>query len=152
TGVTLSASSGSSSAGGGTPYQALLRFNSATAAITASCATAADCVCQFQWDDVNNTGGTAVAYKRMVRTPVSTVQAYLVLCAAPSVYDKEISLSTTISVQVVPSSGSVKPFGTNAFKFQKQALNAIGDFQDSEGRSYQNVYRYTCYDQFSKGL
>jgi hypothetical protein len=112
------------------------------------------CACQFKWQEVNTTTGSSVPITRSVQTAISTLQSGLVTCSAPSKFSTEIENGTVISVSVVAtgSNPEIGNFTVQTKQFTKTGSAQAGSFQDSQGRAFENVLRYSCHDRFSRGL
>lgn len=123
---------------------------------TNSAVTSKPCFCEFSWYQINTTGTTTTNVPRIVRTALSNVNPYAVVCNAPSVYSNttEMPEGTTLKVRIVVSPNAPNPssFETNLYSYLKQGTVAAGSFQDEEGRAFDNVYRYACYEQFRRGM
>jgi len=132
------------------------RATPAGSQISAHCATAAPktCVCKYSWQEVNTTTTSSIPIPRSVQTNISSVQSSLVVCALPAVFNTEIPTGTSIQVSVVtsgsnPDSGK---FEVPPKAFTKSGTSVTGSFQDAQGRSFDNILRYACYEQFSRGM
>jgi hypothetical protein len=112
------------------------------------------CACEFKWQEVNTTSGSNVPITRSVQSALATIQSGLVTCAAPSKFSTEIENGTVISITVVAtgSNPELGNFSVQTKQFTKTGSAASGSFQDSQGRSFENVLRYSCHDRFSRGL
>ncbi|MEK6579449.1 MAG: hypothetical protein AABZ55_09515, partial [Bdellovibrionota bacterium] len=110
------------------------------------------CACLFSWQEINQTSGVSVAVPRTVRTSVTKVQSALAACDAPQVYTGEILEGTTIRISVVPDSGNGSNFTMTPYNFVKTNGAIAGSFQDSQGRSFDNILHYSCYEQFKRGM
>ena len=122
--------------------------NSVTATSTA---TSKPCVCRFAWQEVNTVSGTGVAISRSVKTKVAAVQSNLVTCPAPEVFNDEIADGTVIKVSIAADSGNPDSFTSSTFNFTKN-IATPGSFQDSQGHSFDNILRYSCYEQSKRGM
>lgn len=119
------------------------------------CGGGKSCVCQFSWDEINSTSGSNVTLPRLVQTPVSAVQSASLTCPAPSVYFTEILDSTLVKYSVLPVGGNGTSFTTNVFKKSKGSTGSSTgtiSFSDSEGHAFDNVLRYSCYEQVKRGM
>jgi len=110
------------------------------------------CNCKFTWREVNQTTGTAISIPRTVQTQVLAVNPYSVTCNLPSIFAKEITANTEIKVTVMPASSNASKFNVPAFSFYKKGASETGSFQDIEGRSFNNISRYSCYEQFTRKI
>jgi hypothetical protein len=108
------------------------------------------CYCQFQWNETNLSDSSVIP--RTVFTEPSKVTPFLLECPVPNVYEGEIADGTQIKVKLVPNTdgGNSTGFTTSTFTFTKESIFDNGDFRDIEGRSYKNLYHYSCYDRWSK--
>ncbi|MGK5085479.1 hypothetical protein WDW37_19500 [Bdellovibrionota bacterium FG-1] len=114
--------------------------------------TAKPCNCEYTWQEVNQTGAKAIAVPRLVRTPVLVAQPNLVSCKAPSMYHSEIPDGTLIKLDILPAPGNGDKFVVKPYTLTK-ALGAVaGAFQDEKGNTFDNVLRYSCYEQFKRGM
>ena len=156
--VTVVAASSSSSTTSGFTANVYFNTASSTSQISSYCSAStsttntSNCVCNFSWTDTNTTSGSAVPIQRGVQTPVSTVQAALVTCPAPTVYSTDILNGTVIQVSVLPGPGNGATFPMTAFPYTKQSSTTGSSFQDAQGNSYQDILRYTCYEQYQRGM
>ena len=116
--------------------------------------SAKTCACEFKWQEVNTTSGSNVPITRSVQSSLATIQSGLVTCAAPAKFSTEIENGTVISITVVGtgSNPEIGNFSVQTKQFTKTGSAASGSFQDSQGRSFENVLRYSCHDRFSRGL
>lgn len=156
--VTIAASG--SGGGSGTPTTTVF-FNTTTSSgpVSDSCrvgtsggATAKPCVCEFTWQEVNPSTGSAVTVPRKVRTTVSNVQSYAVTCAAPEVYSKEILNGTSVRITLKPGTGNTDLFSVNLYTYIKSTTTVVGSFQDAQGRYFDNILHYSCYEQIKRGM
>jgi len=79
----------------------------------------------------------------------------MVTCKGPEAYTNEIPSGTAISVEIVPDTVNSNPkqFSTNVYTITKDATNnQTGNFTDAMGKSFANILRYTCYEQFTRSL
>lgn len=85
---------------------------------------------------------------------LTTLQSGMVTCNPPSRYNTEISNGTVINITVVAtgSNPTMGTFNVQTKNFTKTGSAQAGSFQDSQGRAFENVLRYTCYDQAKRGL
>lgn len=127
--------------------------NLATDTTSSSTVSAKPCACQFSWQEVNQLSGTVIPITRTVHTAVSKVQSTFVECATPSVYATEIPDNTVVRVTIKPIGSNPEQFTAANFNFTKNGSNTPqGSFQDAEGRAFDNIFRYACYEQFKRGL
>ncbi|MBC7690920.1 MAG: hypothetical protein H7222_04070 [Methylotenera sp.] len=110
------------------------------------------CTCEFKWDEINSTTGSNVRIPRSVTSSVLNVQASIVTCNAPLAYASEIPEGTIITVNVFPSGNNNGNFSVTPFKYTKQGVVVGGSFQDAEGKSFDNILRYSCFEQNYRGL
>ncbi len=166
-GITYTISSvtiGASASGGGSTSQLatlLIDPSKSTGPVSDSCAVATQgstgtkaCSCKFTWTEQNDTTGSSVPIPRTVQTTVTNVQSYLIACTAPSPYtNNEIADGVSISVTIV-ASGSNDPtaFFVKPKAFTKQTAGLSGAFTDQKGNVFDNIMRYTCYEQQQKGM
>lgn len=150
TSVSIAATNGSAT----DPYTTQVYFEASGNPITNSCtSTTTSCSCRFSWKEINTTTGSSVAIPRTATTPLKSVQSNRVTCAAPSIYQAEVADGTAIKVTVIPGSSTTGTFTIADYSFTKQATSvATGSFQDAEGRAFDNVMRYSCYEQFKRGM
>ncbi|MCM2279230.1 MAG: hypothetical protein NDJ89_14230 [Oligoflexia bacterium] len=149
------------SAAAGSSYQTTVFFDTSqtTAPISNYCTnpTATDsaskpCLCQFAWQEVNSSTGTAIAIPRVVHTTVDNVQPSLVGCLAPEVYSTEILDGTLIKISVVPAPANSETFSVSAYNYTKSKSVDTNTFKDAQGRSFMNILRYGCYDRRQRGM
>ena len=119
---------------------------------SSSTSSSAPCSCRFQWEEVNTVTGESVGITRTVDTTVSAVQSSYVSCNAPSVYSSEISDDALIKISVVAASGNDNSFSTDSYTYTKSGAAATGSFTDAEGRAFDNIHRYSCFEQFQRGM
>lgn len=124
---------------------------SSSSSSSGSGSSGALCMCNFSWVENNTTTGNAVPIQRGVQTAATTVQAALVSCAAPSVYP-QIMNGTVINVSVVAGLGNGNTISMTPFPYTKSGASATGSFQDNQGNSFQNILRYSCYEQYQRGM
>jgi len=113
------------------------------------------CLCQFSWQQVNPFSSNSSPVQRLIFTPVITVQSNMVSCAAPDIYskDNEVPVGTALNVSIVSASGSPMNFATTQYKHTKNSGNTSGgSFQDAQGRYFDDILRYTCFEQFQRGM
>lgn len=110
------------------------------------------CVCEFRWDEVNLTEKAPILIPRKATTNVDSVQLALLGCPAPAPYKSEILDQTKIRVRVVPAPGNDSQFNVLESSFVKGGAPKKGEFQDSKGRAFDNIVRYTCYDKIVRGM
>ncbi len=112
------------------------------------------CVCQFSWNEVNPNGGASSSIPRTIQTDVSAVQNNLITCPAPGVYTTEIIDGTQIAVTVVagPANSDLGTFSVNSVNIIKNTNAVTGSFQDSQGRVFDNIVHYACYQKFTRGM
>ena len=116
--------------------------------------TAKSCSCNYTWQEVNATTGSNIVVPRSVSTPVQNVQPGIVTCLPPAVFATEITIGTVIRISVTPSGSNPDVFTSTAFNFTKTDTSATAgsSFQDSEGHAFDNIHRYSCYDQTRRGM
>ncbi|HAR43248.1 MAG TPA: hypothetical protein DCS07_11575, partial [Bdellovibrionales bacterium] len=112
------------------------------------------CVCKFSWQEINSTSGTNIPVKRNIQTKVTAVQPYGVTCASPdkTVYTNEILDGTPLSITLAPAAGNNSVFTVNTITMTKSTSAVSGSFQDQQGHYFDNILRYTCYEQFKRGM
>ena len=108
------------------------------------------CVCNFSWVENNTTSGTTVPITHGVQTTVLNVQNSLVTCNAPPTFSGILN-GTVISVSVLAGTGNGSSFADSPFQYTK-TNSGTSDFQDAQGDSFQDVLRYTCFEQYYRGL
>ena len=108
------------------------------------------CSCQFTWDEPTTSGAEVIPVHHVVTGAVTVAQVGSVSCVKPALY-AAIPDTVSISLTVIPDSGNSSVFGVNAFSYTKKAMPA-GSFSDSLGRSFLNVYRYSCYETYQRGM
>ena len=125
-----------------------------TGTSSAGSAVSRPCACKFSWQEVNSTTGSNIPVKRNIQTKVVGVQPYGVTCTAPdkSVYMNEIMDGTTLNITLIPTSGNSSVFTVNTFTMTKSTSAKSGSFQDQQGHYFDNILRYTCYEQFKRGM
>jgi len=154
---TVTIATGSSA---GTTPTTTVYFDTAksTGPITESCAISASgsnskpCTCSFDWDEIDPSLGSATPIKRSVQTAVTGVQPYAVTCLAPSVYNTEIKNGTMIRIKVQAGVGNSSAFTVDAYSYTKSTVITSGSFLDAQGRAFDNVLHYSCYEYFKRGL
>jgi hypothetical protein len=110
------------------------------------------CDCVYSWTEQNTTGGTTVNIARSSRKPLSAVQSAKVDCPAPEVYGTEIIAGTQIRIKIERGTGNTDEFEVPSYIFTKGGTTAATDFITSQGQMLNNIMRYTCYEEFQKGL
>jgi len=142
--------------GGQTTQQMLIYFDATgtTRSIREFCSLAAPklCRCQLTWQEQNSTGNATQTINRKIFSPLTNVQQSLASCSLPDLFTTEIPNGTIVRVSVTPASGNSSSFSVPPFNYTKGNLSISGNFQDSEGRKFQNVYRYTCFDRSKRGM
>lgn len=110
------------------------------------------CKCRFVWGEKNLSDSSVLT--RTVDTDPTVITSFDVQCPVPDVFDSEIVENTTIKVSLVPdlAAGSTSRFKTNVMNIQKKPNVVQGDFRDSEGRGFKNVFHYVCFDRFKQNL
>jgi hypothetical protein len=150
--ITAPGSSSSSS-----NYTTNVFFNNtqSTTSISNECSTSTStgstsgCYCLFTW---NQTLGGSQPIQRAVQTQVTNVQPNLVTCLAPQVYQNAIPDNTTIQVTVQAAPGNGASFQVNPYNYVKSSSTTGGSFQDAQGDSFQNILRYSCYEEYTRGM
>ncbi len=138
----------------------LIDPNKSTAPISKMCNTQKDltqdayaCTCVFKWNETNRHSGTAILIPREIKTPVVDVQPYAAFCSIPALYETEILNGTPITLTLAQNApGSQSLYQVKELKYIKQTGVSLGAFQDIAGNVFDNILRYTCYDQFKRGL
>lgn len=110
------------------------------------------CNCQYSWQETNSTGNTSVTVPRKIATKITNVQNSLVSCEVPTAYFQEVPSGAIVKVTVIPAPGNGGAFTVTPYSQVKGNVSPTGNFQDSEGRKFQNIYRYTCHDRNVRGL
>lgn len=111
------------------------------------------CKCRFVWTLVNQSTSTTVT--RMYESAPTQITSFEAKCPGPDVYNNpdEIPDNTQITIQLVPDERTNNSsFTSNGINFIKQPFGSKGDFRDSEGHFFINVFHYSCYDTLSKPL
>lgn len=127
--------------------------NFCTSSGTGTGTAARPCVCSYSWQEVNTNSGSSVTIPHLVATVVNNVQANSVVCPAPDVYTTEIPNGIQIRISVLPGPSNTESFTSTPTTYVKSATNTIdGNFKDSQGRSFANIMRYSCYDQRLRGM
>ncbi|MEW6056105.1 MAG: hypothetical protein AB1540_05775 [Bdellovibrionota bacterium] len=113
---------------------------------------AKSCKCRFAWDETNTSDSSVI--RRVVETEPTQVTTFNVECPGPDVWDTEIADGVVLRIRLVPNTarGNNTGFTTNELGFTKAPITSTGDFRDSEGRSFRNIFHYVCYDKFQKNL
>ncbi|HLE01090.1 MAG TPA: hypothetical protein VJB59_12555 [Bdellovibrionota bacterium] len=119
---------------------------------TESSLTPKPCLCQFSWSEVNQTTGSSIVIPRTVTTNVLEVQPSLVTCNAPQAYNQEVPNGTQIRVSIIAGPSNPNQFSMTAYNFTKTNVGLVGSFQDNQGRYFDNIVRYSCYEQFKRGM
>ncbi len=145
-----------SQAGSSSASSALVFFDMTgmTRMITEFCSLASPklCNCQFSWQETNSTGATSVTVPRKISSKITNVQNSLVSCEVPDAYFQEIPNGAIVKITVLPAPGNGGAFTVTPYSQVKGNVSPTGNFQDSEGRKFQNIYRYTCHDRNVRGL
>jgi hypothetical protein len=140
----------------GPNYSTTVFFDAAIAggaSLTSLCDLAGKpCQCQFAWTETNTTSGSNLSVARNVRTNVTSIQSTLVGCNAPDAWGKEIMDGTTLRITVIAKEGNSSQFNVPAFSYTKGPPGKTYTFWDAQGRAYDNVLRYTCYEKIKRGL
>lgn len=137
----------------GSDVQVFFSTTATTRSIREFCSLAAPlCNCQFSWEETNNTGATDQKVARKVLTKLTSIQPSMVSCQLPSVYASEIPNSTPVKLTVLPAAGNPGGFSVTTFSLTKGNITATGNFQDAEGRKFQNIFRYSCFEQNLRGV
>ena len=110
------------------------------------------CSCQFSWQEMNQTGATQVPIQHNAVTSVLSVQPTVVTCNAPAIYSTEIPTGTTVKISVVPSATNTSAFSSTAFSYVISTTVSSGSFQDVQGKSFDNIMRYSCYDTTTRNV
>ena len=147
----------SSSTASSATYNVSLYFAVTTVqSISNHCNTAGKpCSCQFSWPETNTTTAVPTTVQRSVVTAVTQVQPNVVVCSAPAAYSTtpaEIPNGTQIAISVIAGSGNSDVFSMTPFNYTMETSVVAGSFQDSQGRSFDNILRYGCYNRFARGL
>ena len=110
------------------------------------------CQCVFRWKEKNDYNGSTIIIAREIRTSIVDVQAYALFCNIPPMYNNEIFDGTSVTVGVENTTQNTLGYQVQELKFIKQAGTNIGSFQDLDGNTFDNVLRYSCYEQFKRGM
>jgi hypothetical protein len=110
------------------------------------------CQCQFTWSETNTSSGTSVTIARNVRTNVTTAQASLVGCNAPDAWGVEVMDGTSVRISVVPKEGNSATFNITGLTYTKGTPGRTYTFWDSQGRAFDNILRYSCYEKVRRGM
>lgn len=110
------------------------------------------CNCQYSWQETNSTGGTSVTVPRKISSKITNVQNSLVSCEVPTAYFQEVPNGAIVKITVLPAPGNGGAFSVTPYSQVKGNVSPTGNFQDSEGRKFQNIYRYACHDRNVRGL
>ena len=137
-------------------YTTNIFFNNtqSTTSISNECSTSTStggtsaCYCLFSW---SQTLGGSQPIQRAVQTTVTNVQPNLVTCLAPQVYQNDIPDNTTIQVTVQAAPGNGASFQVTPYNYPKNSGTG-GSFQDAQGDAFQNILRYTCYEEYTRGM
>lgn len=110
------------------------------------------CKCDFTWPENNISDASVIM--RTAQTEPKLITNFEVECPGPAVYNAEIPDNTIIKISLVAdyAKGNSSGFASNSINFTKEPLGSTGDFRDAEGRSYRNVFHYSCYDKQAKPL
>jgi hypothetical protein len=108
------------------------------------------CVCNFNWSEVNNNGATSAVVKRTASTPV-TAQAWAASCPPPSVFNTEIGDGTPVKISLAAAPGSDDTFGTSVYSYTKGSNDVTGSFE-ADGVAFDNILHYSCYEQYQQGV
>jgi hypothetical protein len=106
------------------------------------------CYCLFTW---NQTLGGSQPIQRAVQTTVTNVQPNLITCLAPQIY-QSIPNNTTIQVTVQAAPGNSASFQVTPYNYPINTSATGGSFQDAQGDAFQNILRYTCYEEYTRGM
>ncbi|MBI4924448.1 MAG: hypothetical protein HY843_00875, partial [Bdellovibrio sp.] len=110
------------------------------------------CQCIFKWNEFNKNVFPPLEIKREARTLVVDIQPYAAFCNLPPAYQNEIVIGTPVNVTVEQIISSGAPYEVKSYTFNKQASIDTGSFQDVYGNVFDNILRYSCYEQFKRGL
>ncbi|MFN7685480.1 MAG: hypothetical protein ACK5QT_08730, partial [Oligoflexia bacterium] len=110
------------------------------------------CRCEFQWQELNTTGTTSQTINRKLTSTVTNVQQSQLSCEIPEVFSTEIPNGTIVKVRVIPTSTNISGFSVTPFNYTKGNLSVSASFQDAEGRKFQNILRYSCFDRSLRGM
>lgn len=110
--------------------------------------TTTSCQCEYRWDQA---GAGQVTTTRQVFTAVSQVMPFTIECDVPDVYKTEIGDTTVVNFRIVPTSSGIASFSVAYFAFSKAKLPQNGAFSDYQGHPFDNVFRYSCYENFRRG-
>jgi hypothetical protein len=141
-----------------TPFTTSIFFSSgSSSSITNYCASTTasstqNCLCNFSWQQQLSTDGSVAPIQRTVQSSLITVQPNLVTCNAPQVYSTEIPTSTVIAISVVPGPGNASSFSVPAYNYTVSSSTSGASFTDSQGNSFQNIFRYSCYEEYQRGM
>lgn len=149
----------SDAASGGQIRQTTVFFSAdSTQSISDICANPASsatsrtpCLCRFTWKEINERTGTSVDIQRVVESPLTGLQNFLISCNAPTVYDTEIPDGTVLKISIIPATLSSNSFSIAPFNYIKGTSSDRADFRDREGRSFVNIHRYSCFEVFERG-
>lgn len=116
-------------------------------------ASGAPCVCEFNWVTWNTSENPPVSVARSDFTQIFEVQRGSVRCSMPQAFAEEDPSASSVEVSVKPATGNPNQFFVARFNLSaSEEAAASGDFQDFEGRSFANIFRYACYEQVKKVL
>ncbi len=136
------------------PPSLTVSFNpaSSSGSIRDVCGTEGQCNCDFEWNEVNNTNGTAVTIKRKAQTAAIASESYRLRCMAPNAWVNEIDSGTTLNLTITGIGRKLNAFVTNIYSFPRQASSGgQGSFSDYQGRPFETVMRYSCFENFRRG-
>jgi len=136
-----------------------LNPSESTGPITNSCMSSSGstpspkpCSCKFDWNEINDSSGSSSPIPHTVYSSLATVQSSLVTCPGPVYYETEIPNGTTINISIVPSGANVETFSITPYEYLKRpGSSTTGSFTDAQGNVFDNILRYSCYQQFKKG-
>lgn len=129
-------------------YEATLSFDARKGKITESLDNSSQC--SFRWNDLNRINQN-VSIPRYVKTQILSAQDFLVKCRAPAEYEY-IADGSKIAIALMKGSGQSAKEVIYPMEYTKLLVERTGnaDYTDKDNRTYENVYRYACFDYFQK--
>ncbi len=115
--------------------------------------TGRTCVCKFSWTQVNTTSGEAIEIPRTLSLAVERTQDWSVDCQLPDIYStSEIDERTPVTVSITPSNASTSAAEFKPYVFNKSVgPSEDGPIKDADGRGFDVIHRYVCFEQFQRG-
>jgi hypothetical protein len=104
------------------------------------------CSCLVKWTEENTTQAATVPINRQVLIRATDVKISSVICPIPAFFNFEVPNGTQLRLSLVPDASNAIQFTSSVQAFTKGVLAQEGDFKDSEGRKFQDILEYSCFD------